>query len=290
MLELLWRWSFGAAAVLLCFTVLVFIPSGTRISEADALALRSRDALQITLALRHAVFSLPQGLLVVALATLVLITVLWTLLSAAGRHLILGRVAPEKRPFRFRSILVMQTWRAVLGWLAIVAIATVIQVVAGIANNKHDPDPYFFYLVGSCSSVLMLAFWAAINWYLSMGTIFCYAGTLARGAVRETVGWVHLRAADLGGISAIFFFFRLVLFAVAFVLLLLPSGLVAASPRNAFLWSAVVAIFYFVSADFFNISRLLSCMFIEEAIAEAIVEEPQRGPGTHHPQRRPPPL
>jgi len=290
MLELLWRWSFGAATSLLLFSTLAFVPSGTRIADADALALRSRDALQITLALRRVVASLPASLLVIALGTLLLITLLWTFLSAAGRLLILGRDAPEKRPFRFRSILVIQSWRAVLSWLAIFAIITVLQVVAGIANNKHDPDPYFFYLVGACSSVLMLVFWAAINWYLSLATIFCYAGTRARGAVRETVGWVHLRAADLGGISAIFFVFRLVLFAVAFVLLLLPSGLVAASPRTAFLWSAMVVLFYFASSDFLNISRLLSYLSIEEAIADAIVEEPQKGPGTQHPQRRPPPV
>lgn len=287
MLELLWRWSFGAIAVSVWFGASLLLANAVRVSEADALALRSRDALQITLALRHAVVAMPPKVLIMVFVALLLITAIWTFFSAAGRLLVLGRTAPDKRPFRFRSILIIQAWRAMLAWLAIIAIITVIQVVAGIAGNKRDPDPYFFYLVGACSSVLMLAFWAAINWYLSLATIFCYAGTLARGAVRETIGWVHVRAADLGGISAIFFVFRLVLFAIAFVLLLLPSGLIAATPRTAFLWTAVVVLFYLGWSDFLNISRLLSYLSIEEAIAEEIVQEPLNGPNA---SRRPPRL
>lgn len=287
MLELLWRSCYGAIAAAVFFAAGIALSNAIKVSDADAIALRSRDALQITLALRHVVASLPPKPLTTGLLALLLITVLWTLFSAAGRLLVLGRTAPEKRPFRFRSILIIQAWRAVLAWLAIIAIITVIQVVAGIAGSKKDPDPYFFYLVGACSSVLMAVFWAGINWYLSLATIFCYAGTWARGAMRETIGWVNVRAADLAGISLIFFVFRLALMAVAFVFLLLPSRSLAASPRESFLWISLVALFYLVATDFLHISRLLSYMSIEDAIAEEIVQAPLNGPGS---SRRPPRL
>lgn len=285
LLELLWRSCFVAVAGAVLFAAALALSDAIKVSDADAIALRSRDALQITLALRHAVAALPARLLTMGLLALFLVTVLWTLFSATGRLLVLGRTAPEKSPFRFRSILIIEAWRAVLAWLAIIAIITVLQVVAGIAGSKKDPDPYFFYLVGACSSVLMAALWAGINWYLSLATIFCYAGTWARGAVRETIGWVNVRAADLAGISLIFFVFRLALMAVAFVFLLLPSRSLAASPRASYLWIFLMALFYVAATDFLNISRLLSYMSIEDAIAEEIVQAPLKGPGSSH---RPP--
>ena len=285
MLELLWRWVFGAIAFLLLFTTGLGLLGSVKVTTVDSNALRSRDALQITLALRHLLAGLPAKSLTIAAVALLFITLLWIFLSAAGRILILSRVAPEKRPFRFRSLLVVESWRAVLAWLALAGMGTTIAMVAGIAGRKSDPDPYFFYLVAGCSTVLLAAFWAAINWYLSLATIFCYAGTRARGAIRETVGWVNLRGADMAGISAIFVLFRLVLTALAFVLLFLPSGKLGTSPRAAFLWGFVVALFYFGLSDFLNISRLLSYMSVEDAVAEEIAQSPLNGPG---PSRRRP--
>jgi hypothetical protein len=180
----------------------------------------------------------------------------------------------------------VQTWRAMLSWLSLAAMGTTISVVAGIAAKKSDPDPYFFYLVAACSVVVLAAFWAAINWYLSLATIFCYAGTRARGAIRETVGWVNLRGADMAGISALFVLFRMVLIALSFVLLFLPSARLGSSPRAAFIWAFLVAFVYFAMSDFLNISRLLSYMSVEDAVAEEIA---QSSPGTPGPsnQRRP---
>ncbi|MBZ5530883.1 MAG: hypothetical protein LAO20_05585 [Acidobacteriia bacterium] len=286
LLELLWRWCFGGVAFAVLFASALALSNGVTVTAADSVGLRSHDALQVTLALRHTLAIMPARLLITALAVLLFVTLLWTLLGAAGRALLLSRTAPDKRPFRFRSILVVQGWRAAFAWLAILAMITLIAVAAGIAGSKKDPDPFFFYLVGMVSSLFIAVFWAAINWYLSLATIFCYAGTRARGAVRETIGWVHVRAADLGGISGIFVLVRLAFVALTVILLFLPSGILAASPRASFLWMSVVALLYFGFSDFLNIARLLSYMSVEDAVAEEIIEASGRHPGES--KRRPP--
>ncbi len=286
LLEVLWRWCFGGVAFAVLFAAALALANGVKVTDSDAIALRSHDALQITLALRHALVIMPARPLITAVGVLLFVTLLWTLFSAAGRAILLSRTAPDKRPFRFRSILMVHSWRAAFAWLAILAIMTLIAVAAGIAGSKKDPDPFFFYLVGMVSSLFTAVFWAAINWYLSLATIFCYAGTHARGAVRETIGWVHVRAADLGGISGIFFLVRLAFVALTVILLFLPSGILAASPRASFLWMSVVALLYFGFSDFLNITRLLSYMSVEDAVAEEIIEASGHRPGES--RRRPP--
>jgi hypothetical protein len=285
LLELLWRWVFGGVAFLVLFPTALGLMGPIELTKADSTALSSRDALQITLAFRHMLATTPARSMAIAALVLFIVTLLWISLSSAGRILILSRVAPEKRPFRLRSMLIVQTWRAMLSWLALVGMGTTISVVAGISAKTGDPDPYFFYLVATCSVILLAAFWSAINWYLSLATIFCYAGTHARGAVRETIGWVNLRGADMAGISALFVLFRGILAAAAFVFLFLPSAKLGSSPKAAFAWAFLMAFVYFALSDFLNISRLLSYMSVEDAVAEEIAQAALGATGKPNPRR-----
>jgi hypothetical protein len=67
---------------------------------------------------------------------------------------------------------------------------------------------------------------------------------------------------ELGGISLIFGVVRLVVLAIAFVLCVLPSGLMATAPRGYTAWVIAVSLVYFAVADFLYISRMAAYLIV----------------------------
>src|SRR5205807_7497060 len=112
-------------------------------------------------------------------------------------------------------------------------------------------------------------FWMVVNWFLSSAA--AWVGREGAGAVlatRMTIGFAATHKGDMWGLNVMLVLVRFSALLAAFVLCVLPSGLIS-SAGNTF-WVISVSLLYFVFADLVCLARLASYLKIEEEIpAEA---------------------
>src|SRR5215470_6119144 len=114
--EIVWRWSFGSAAFLLLFFSVLALLGSIHVSETDTAAWRSNNPTLMAQALVNMLMESGPKMAAVAARVLPVITLLWIILSAAGRTLTFNRLG--KGTVSFRTVLALQCARAVLLWLA----------------------------------------------------------------------------------------------------------------------------------------------------------------------------
>ncbi len=259
LVEVLWRWSFGAVAL---FLLLPFALLSGDFVAGDTAAWSSRDPVLMAQAFLH----LPAGLegqrLRVAIGLLFAATTLWTLFGAVGRTVTLNRL--ERSGVSFRSILALQSLRAFCLWLVAAALAAIFAWDARIAGHGPKPDLFLYSAVGVWSVILIGALWAVVNWHLSLAAVCCAknAGGFGR-SVRQALALSRSHSGDLLGVSLVFALWRLMTLAIAFVLLFLPSALMATAPRTYFAWVIAVTLAYFAASDFLHIARMAGYLVID---------------------------
>jgi hypothetical protein len=260
LVEILWRWCFGALSLLLFLGFLVMRPEV--VAAGDGSAWSSQDPLLIAQALLRLLTGLGGKPLAVAIALLLAATVIWTLLGAAGRTFTLNRL--ERSGIRFRSILALQGLRAVFLWLAGIALTKTIALDARLAGHGVKPDIFLYSALAVWSVILIGALWAAVNWNLSLAAVCCAknAGGFGR-SIRQALALDRSHSGDLLGVSLVFALWRLIVLAVAFVLWFLPSAKMATAPRAYFAWFLTTMLAYFAASDFLHIARMAGYLAID---------------------------
>jgi hypothetical protein len=255
LMEIVWRWSFGAIAFLLLFFSVVTLLGSIHVSETDAAAWRSNNPTLMAQALVTMLMESGPRIMDVAAWVLPVITLLWIMLGAAGRTFTVNRLG--KGTISFPTVLALHCARAVLLWLAVAGLTAAILFDVRVSTRGLETDLFLYYALVFWSVVLIGVFWAAANWYLSLAPI-C---SLKRGAGFLKSTWQAIRLArsqsgDFGGISLIFGIYRLVALAIAFVLCVLPSGLMGTWPRSYSAWVVAVSLAYFAFGDFLYLARM----------------------------------
>jgi hypothetical protein len=243
LVEILWRWCFGALSLLLFLGFLVMRPEV--VAAGDGSAWSSQDPLLIAQALLRLLTGLGG-----------------TLLGAAGRTFTLNRL--ERSGIRFRSILALQGLRAVFLWLAGIALTKTIALDARLAGHGVKPDIFLYSALAVWSVILIGALWAAVNWNLSLAAVCCAknAGGFGR-SIRQALALDRSHSGDLLGVSLVFALWRLIVLAVAFVLWFLPSAKMATAPRAYFAWFLTTMLAYFAASDFLHIARMAGYLAID---------------------------
>ncbi|HMF90331.1 MAG TPA: hypothetical protein VKL40_06790 [Candidatus Angelobacter sp.] len=253
--EIVWRWSFGSAAFLLLFFSVLSLLGSMQVSETDTAAWRSNNPTLMAQALANILIESGPRMAAVAGKVLPVITLFWVILSSAGRTLTLNRL--EKGTVSFRTVLALHCARAVLLWLAAAGLTAAVLLDARVATRGLETDLFLYYALVFWSVVLIGGFWAMLNWYLSLAPIVSLqSGAGALKSTRQAVRLVKKQGGDFGGISLIFGIYRLVLLAVAFVLCVLPSGLLGTAPRAYTAWVVVVSLVYFAFGDLLYLARM----------------------------------
>jgi hypothetical protein len=269
--EIAWRWSFGSIAFFLLFLSAMRLLSSVHVSETEMAAWRSNNPTLMAQALANMLLDSGPRITAVAAGVLPVITLLWIILAAAGRTLTLNRLGQGTVPFP--SVLALHGARALVLWLAVGGLAAAILFAARVAIEGAQTDYFLYYALVFWSVVLIGAFWAIVNWYLSLAPI-CILQT-GSGYLKSTLRAVRVAKAqsgDFGGISLIFGIFRLIALAVAFVLCILPSGLMGTWPRSYTAWLVAVSLAYFAVGDFLYLGRMaayLLAILPEAAVANA---------------------
>jgi len=260
--EIVWRWSFGAIAFLLLIFSISTLLRSVNATPLEMAAWRSNHPFEMAQALANMLVDSGPKLLLTAAWVLPLITLLWIVLGACGRAFTLSRLSNQD--VSFRSIFALQASRALLLWLAGAALIAAMVLDARIATRGPQPDLFLYYAVAFWSFAFIGGFWATANWYLTLAAICCLqSGAGFVKGTQQAFRLARTQGGDFGGISLVYGILRLLLLAIAFVLCVLPSGLMGTAPQGYFAWVVTVSLVYFAVADYLYISRMAAYLMVE---------------------------
>jgi len=259
--EIGWRWSFGALATLILVLSGLSLLGSVHVSQIDRAAWRSNNPTMMAQAVASVLTDSGFSVLKQTAWVLPAISLLWCLFGAAARAATLTRLSNSD--VSFRSTLALHCTRALVMWLAGAGLVGALVMSARIATRGAEPDLLLYYALAFWSAVLIGGLWATANWYLSLAGLCCLQTDT--GFFRSTGQAIRLsrtHGGDLGGISLIFGVVRLAVLAIAFVLCVLPSSLMATAPRGYTAWVIAVSLVYFAVADFLYISRMAAYLIV----------------------------
>ena len=265
LLEIVWRWSFGILTVLLLFAAGAVLLGPLPIGDYWANAWHSRDPRKIGSFVLTVLLILGIKAVIAAIVVPIAIAIVWSVLSALGRGVIVRRLHAGLTPLGFRSILALQFLRAFVTWLSVVLLIAAIVGEALIATRGPRPDLALYYLLVMPSVLLISAFWLVLNWYLSLAAIFGRQGQSFRGAFRQARQEVRLQRSDFAGTGFVFLLLRAVALLVALAICGLASQMAGSAPQSYFTLLMVVALTYFAVSDFLYTARMAAYLALAAA-------------------------
>jgi len=256
LLEILWRWTFASLAFLvLLATGAVLLGPLPNMQQLPAV-MNSHDPQMIGFFWAAVAMQLGRKLIVTAIIVPVAIILVWSLLSALGRHVTVKRLRAGEPTLRFRSILALHLLRGFFLWICTILLLAAVVGEILIATKSSSPNLGLFYIMLTPSILIIGIFWLAANWYLTLATIFGRPGQSFRGAFREVRQTVARQRSDFAGTGFVFLIMKIVLLLIVLAILGLTSQMVGTSPQSYFTLAAVVTTVYFVASDFLYIARL----------------------------------
>jgi hypothetical protein len=189
--ELLWRWIFGVAAIVIALWSLNRFLNAVVISPADEVALATGFPLLVMSAVGNIVGQMPALVLRLASVLLPGLSLLWVVAATAGRTTSIQRLLeffgqryevelPDGKP-RATSMLMLHFIRVVIGVAAIAGYFGTLVIATQVARSGEEPSVGRFLLVFVPLElvIVMIASW--LNWAVSLAPIF---------AVREGRDWL----------------------------------------------------------------------------------------------------
>jgi len=263
--EILWRWTFGLAALGLLFYAYRVLAGSISITEADALAWRNRDVMTLAASLAQIIVDNASVLLSLSLRILPAITLLWLVLSSVGRYGTLSSLAQSRGEVGFGSVVWLQAARVLSMWLGTFALIATIGIEGEIATGGAKPDFALYYIMVLPSLLVIAIVWSIINWYLALAPVcLCAGANSAWRALRMALALGRSHRPEFASASFLSMLLRVAGIMVAFVLCVATSGWMGPAPRAYTTLVAVVTLAYFGFADFLFAARQAS--FVEIAV------------------------
>jgi hypothetical protein len=264
LVEILWRWSFAATAVL------VFFCSGLLLLDrvhTDSLvrALESKDPRMIGTSLLFTWLLLGVKAIVAMIAVPLAIALVWILLSAPSRRIIVRRLRADAPALASRAMFALQAGRALAAWSAYLLVVGAVALAIHFATTGSRTDPAVFYSWAAPSIVLVVALWLALNWYLSVAAVLGREKQSFRQAFRHARQIVRRQRSDFAGTGLVFLLFRLLLLAIVLSICGLASGMATTSPEAYAALVLVLALAFFVASDFLYVARMASYLALAAA-------------------------
>jgi hypothetical protein len=314
--EVLWRWSFGAAASALIGFGLIEYLDTLPVSNVDLLFLRSGQPILISRAAARILQG--SGLPFVLAGVLVLsaLAVLWIVLASVGRGVTLdalveyvgkrssaareGQIIREATmaadsdsasaspKWRVRSLAGLHFLRVGLALAACVGCVGAM-ILAGFVSTKQNSAPELVFLVALTILFLVWLAWTSVSGFLSLASVFVvHGGEDTFGALSATADFCRDRRGPVAAVAAWFGLAHLVLFFVATSVVAFPLSFAAVLPIGLVLAAvALLALVYFALVDTLHVARLAGYVAILEAPPaepEPIRTEPTAPKGLIAPQ------
>jgi hypothetical protein len=259
-LEVLWRWLYGIPALL------VLRYEGLKILQetpVDWVALRSMtvlDPMGATTTLAKAMMALLPPVLSVALWLAPLLVVVWVVVSAVGRTVVMRRVDGRLHA-RVGTLIVLQAIRVVallgsfLVWFWGMEWAAGVTVTGPIATGG-EPNLVGYFALAIVGTLGLFMLWAVVSWALSVAPLLAMLRGLGVGgslAAAFRVGPVRSKLVEINLVMGIVKI-ALIVLALVFSASPLPFESVT-TPEFLFCWWLLVTGVYFVASDFFHVAR-----------------------------------
>jgi hypothetical protein len=256
LIEIGWRWTFGAIAILVFAASAFFLLGSVNFDPHRLESLKALSPWQLAQVLSGLLASVSLVLFRVAAVASLLLAVSWTLLNAVGRYATLARPAftpgaSLRACFAISAARALAALAAILAWIIAGLFAGMIGAVS--ATNQSSPIPLMSLAILLPAFVLIVGAWSALNWYLSLAPLFPDQGW--RGSLAG--GWKFARSSrdQVLEISIVTGILRGGLFLVALLLYLAVSAVVT-NPRVSIADLVAISLLYFVTADFIYVARL----------------------------------
>jgi len=284
--EIVWRWSFGAAVVVLCTLSLFAYLDTLPVSGTDLWLLRTSHPALVGHALSHILRGSAARFVVACALLSAALAVLWILLASLGRVTILeslvayvrGRARQAEpadgqsdidlieKPLRIHSLMGLNFLRAALFLTALTSLFGAL-LVSSTVSSKSVPGLAF--LVFLPWAVLTVFFWWSLNWFLSIAAVFVVReGQDTFAALWLAVELCRERRGPVVAVGTWFGLAHVILFVVATAAVGLPLSLVTLLPPGFVLAGIlVVTLAYFALADVLYLGRLAGYVAIVEAPA-----------------------
>jgi len=262
-LEVLWRWAFGAPALVLVVYQALCI---WRDAHVDTTALRRMsllDPMSTATTLAQVGTQLLPLALHVAEWLVPLLLVAWVIVSSLGRIAVLRRV-DAKLHARPGTLMLLQAARiaALAGgfalWFECLRAAAEVALTAPIALGS-EPNLVLYCTLVIGATLGLFTLWAVSSWALSVAPLLAMlhnqgAGTSLTAAFR--LGPLRSKLIEINLVMGIV---KIALIVLAMVLSASPLPFEnVATPQFMIWWYAGVTVLYLLASDFFHVARLVA--------------------------------
>jgi len=278
LIEIGWRWGFGAVAVLICGLAAFFILGSVPFEPRRLEAMAALNPWQLAQNLAEGIASLGAALLRVSFLVGLALAAIWVLFSALGRYATLAR--PALAPgASFEICFLVSAFRAMLTAASLAAwfVAGLFAGARGSATMRSgEPN------LGLILAILLLAFvvialvWSTLNWFLSLVPLMAESDWIQ--SVRSLLRLIRLRRDEWLEISIVNGMLRAGLLLVGLVLSVAASGVIT-NVRVLLADLLAIALLYFLAADFLYVARLIAY----RKLCDQAVIEPSPAPSQLNP-------
>lgn len=288
--EVVWRWSFAAAASVLGIFAFWQYLDTLPVSNGDLLLLRTRHPMLVSQALAHVFHGSGLRFVLAAIVLLTAIAFLWIMVASLGRAATLEPLLTyirqrasqfaqdDNRPASpdlklvasgtasFPSLAGLHFLRAGLA-LAALGSGLASLILAGFISSKDDPHPGLVVFLASVFLLCVWMAWTTISWFLSLASIFVVReGDDAFSALASAVSLCRDRTAPIAAVGTWFGLIHLVLFFIATSVVAFPLSFASIVPLGYVLLAVLfLTLIYFAIVDTLYVARLAGYLAILEA-------------------------
>ncbi|HYN16095.1 MAG TPA: hypothetical protein VES66_09960 [Terriglobales bacterium] len=264
--EIVWRWTFGLAALALAAASFGAYLDTLRVTNLELLALRGHPRWLIADAVGHILHGGPR-LVRAAAIVLPAIFVLWVAAATIGRAATLKALLRRESTvalgpqFGLNLLRASVTLASLVGYLGAAILAG--RAASGAADVRGGIFLVIFVVLGTAVAMVR----SRVNWFLYLGAIpAARDGHHTFSAISEAVGLFRRHPGRFAGAGAVFGTIHGVLFAFCTVVCLLALSLAGKVPPVVTLFLlAVITLAYFAAVDFLYIARLAAYVTLDES-------------------------
>jgi hypothetical protein len=291
--EVIWRWSFGAAACVLLGLALLAYLDTLLVSNTDLTMLRTGHPVLVSQAVSHIFQGSALRVLVAGMILFLALAFLWIVIASVGRAATLGPLlayirdrahtsgrgrnltssqVPEPPPSEavieshVRSLAGLHFLRVALGLAACTGGVGAL-ILAGLASTKTNPRPGLVFLLAATMMFLIWALWSSLSWFLAAAPLFVVReGKDTFAALLETVILFRRRTGPVLSVGTWFGAAHLVLLIAASSVVTFPLAFASLVPPGLVLAAILLlTLAYFAIVDALYMGRLAGYAAILEA-------------------------
>jgi len=289
--EIAWRWTLGAtAASLFVFYGIEYLDT-LPVTNADSALLATRQPTLVGRAIAHILRGSLNRAVLAAFVAILALSVFWIIAASIGRlatvrslldyfrsDTAIGQSAQTsgvETPRPVRALIDLNFFRVAVLLGMILALAGA-AILSGFVSSTADPKPGLVFILFVPLAVLIcLAAWT-LNWWLSLAAIFAVRdGEDALGALSTAVSFFRGHIGSVAAVSTWTGLAHLVAISVAMTAVSLPLAFIQVAPaRFVVAGMILVALLYFVVADWLYVARLAGYICIAEMPEQVLATPP----------------